>query len=107
MVLSVAVFSLIAGAVPGAWAGFRGLERSRGHTWLAAVVGVLAVVAVTFYTVAGASEELFSRVVILPLSLLIAIAGVGVLVGIPMFAGYLLAYRLMSHLFRKGGRGAL
>jgi hypothetical protein len=34
----------------------------------------------------------------LPLTLLIAIAVVGVLVGIPMYAGYLFAYRLVTHL---------
>ena len=101
--LSVAVLSLIAGAVPGAWIAFRRLERSRGHLWLAGMVGIVAVAAVTFYTVAGAPEELFSRVVMLPLTLLIAIAGVGVLVGIPMFAAYLFAYRLVTHLLRKGG----
>jgi hypothetical protein len=102
-VLSVAVLSLIAGAIPGAWVAFRRLERSRGHLLLAGVVGILAVAAVTFYTVAGASEELFSRVVMLPLTLLIAVAVVGVLVGIPMYAAYLFAYRLVTHLFRKGG----
>lgn len=98
VVLSVAVLSLLAGAVPGAWVGFRGLERSRGHAWLGAMVGIVAVVAVTFYTITGASEELFSRVVMLPLSLLIAVAAAAVLVGIPMYAGYLFAYRVVSHL---------
>ena len=98
VVLAIPIFSLIAGLAPGAWFGYRALERSRGHPWLAGAVGILAVVAVTFYTVAGGSEHLFSRVVMLPLSLIIAIAVVVVLVGIPMFAGYLLAYRLASKL---------
>ena len=100
-VLSVAAFSLIAGAVPGAWVAFRRLERSRGHLWLAGIVGIVAVAAVTFYTVTGAPEGLFSRVVMLPLTLLIAVAGVGVLVGIPMFAAYLFAYRLVTHLSNR------
>lgn len=55
-------------------------------------------VAVTFYTVAGGSEHLFPRMVMLPLSLVIAIAVVVVLVGIPMFAGYLFAHWLVSRL---------
>lgn len=97
-VLAVPIGSLLAGFVPGAWFGMRGHERSRGHPWLAGIVGILAVVVVTFYTVAGGSEHLFSRVVMLPLSVVIAIAGVVVLVGVPMFAGYLFAYRLASRL---------
>src|SRR5688572_31574762 len=98
IVLSVATLSLVAGVIPGAWVGYRRLERSRGHLWLAAIVGLVAVAAVTFYTVAGAADGLFSRVVMLPLTLLIAIAIAGVTVGIPMYAGYLFAYRLVTHL---------
>jgi len=101
VVFAVAVASIVAGALPGAWVGLRGHERSRGHLCLAAVVGVLAVAAVAFYTIAGASEELFSRVVMLPLSLLIAVAAVGVIVGIPMYASYLFAYRMTSYLSGK------
>jgi hypothetical protein len=93
-----AALSLVAGAIPGAWVGLRRLERSRGHLWLAAIVGLVSVAAVTFYTVAGAADNLFSRVVMLPLTLIIAIAIVGVTVGIPMYAGYLFAYRLVTHL---------
>jgi hypothetical protein len=101
VVLSAAISSLVAGAIPGAWIGLRGQHRSRGHLWLAAIIGVVAVVAVAFYTIAGAPEQLFPRVVMLPLTLLIAIAVVGVLVGIPMYAGYLIAYRVVTHLLRK------
>ena len=97
-VFAAAVLSLVAGIIPGAWVGYRGQERSRGHLWLAAIVGLLAVAAVTFYTVTGAPETLFSRVVMLPLTLLIAIAIVAVTVGIPMYAGYLFAYRFVTHL---------
>ena len=100
-VLAVAVASLIIGAIPGVWVGLRGQERARGHPWLAAIVGLVATVAVTFYTVAGATEEMFSRVVMLPLTLLIAIVAVGVVVGIPMYASYLFAYRVTSHLSGK------
>ena len=95
-VLAVPILSILAGSVPGAWFAWRGHERSRGHPWLAGIVGVLAVVVVTVYTVGGGSEQLFSRVVMLPLSLIIAIAAVVVLVGVPMFAGYLFAYRLTA-----------
>ena len=101
VVFAIAASSLILGAIPGAWVGFQGQERSRGHLWLAAMVGLVAVAAVTFYTLTGSREELFSRVVMLPLTLLIAIAAVGVIVGIPMYAGYLIAYRLVMHLQRK------
>ena len=98
VVLAVAVASFIVGAIPGVWVGLRGQDRTRGHPWLGAIVGLAATVAVTFYTVAGAREEMFSRVVMLPLTLLIAIVAVGVIVGIPMYASYLFAYRLTSHL---------
>lgn len=101
VLLTVAISSMAAGAIPGAWFGFRGQERSRGHLVLAAIIGLLAIAAVAFYTIAGASEELFSRVVMLPLSLLIAIAAVGVIVGIPMYASYLFAHRATSHLLGK------
>jgi hypothetical protein len=101
VVLAAAISSLVAGAIPGTWIGLRGRERSRGHLWLAVILGVVAVVAVGFYTIAGAPEQLFSRVVMLPLTLLIAIAVAGVLVGIPMYTGYLIAYRLVIHLSRK------
>ena len=97
-VFAAASVSLAIGAIPGAWVGYRGHERSRGHLWLGAIVGLVAVAAVTFYTVAGTSEALFSRVVMLPLTLIIAIAIAGVTVGIPMYAGYLFAYRLVTHL---------
>jgi hypothetical protein len=101
VVLAVAILSLVAGIVPGIWIGLRRLERSRGHLWFAGIVGLVAVAAVTLYTLTGAAEALFSRVVMLPLTLLIAIAVVGVLVGIPMYAGYLIAYRVVTHLLRK------
>jgi hypothetical protein len=104
VVLAVAVASMVAGALPGAWVGLRGLERSRGHLWLAAIVGILAIALVAFYTIGGVPEELFSRVVMLPLSLLIAVAAVGVIVGIPMYASYLFAYRMTSYLSGKSTR---
>ena len=103
MVLAVALASIVAGAIPGIWFGSRGQERSRGHLWLAAIVGIVATVAVWLYTIGGAAEELFARVVMLPLTLLIAIAAVGVIVGIPMYASYLFAHRVTSSLSGKGG----
>ena len=101
-ILSIPVLAVIVGALPGAWFGFRRHERARGHLWLAAIIGILGIAAVTFYTVGGATEELFSRVVMLPLTLLLAIGAVAVLIGIPMYAGYLVAYRIASYL--SGGK---
>ena len=96
----------IVGAIPGAWLALRRQERARGHIWLAGIVAILAIVAVTFSTVAGAKEEMFSRVVMLPLTLIIAIGGVALLVGVPMFVGYLVAYRITTYLSgRNGGVG--
>ena len=103
--LGVPALAPMVGAIPGAWLGFRRQERARGHILLAAIVALLAIVAVTFYTVAGAKEEMFSRVIMLPLTLLIAIGGAALIVGIPMYMGYLVAYRITAYLSGKGGVG--
>lgn len=106
-ILFVAVAGLIVGAAPGIWFGSRGQELSRGNPWLAGVVGIQAIVGVTMYTIGGGSGELFSRVVMLPFTLLIAIAGVALLIGFPMYAAYVLAHRLSTHLSNKRSRSAL
>ena len=105
VVLGIPVMAAIVGAIPGAWLGFRRQERARGHVLLAGIVAILAIVAVTFYTVAGAKEEMFSRVIMLPLTLLIAIGGAALIVGVPMFVGYLVAYRITTYLSGNGGVG--
>ena len=74
--------------------GSRGYNRERGHPWLAGIVAILAAFGVAMYTFGGSSKELFSRVITLPLTVLIAIAAAAVLVGIPMYASYLVGYRL-------------
>ena len=95
--------ALLLGAVPGIWAGARGYERSRGHPWIAAVVALVAFAGVALYTVGGPSEELFTRLVILPLTIVIAIAASAVLLGAPMYAGYVLAYRVARSMAKRDG----
>ncbi len=88
------LLGLLVGVVPGFWLGARGYERTKGHPWLVAIVAILAIAGLLMYTLNGPSEELFIRLVMLPLSLLIAIASVAVLIGIPMYASYLLGHRM-------------
>lgn len=96
--------ALLLGVIPGIWAGVRGYERSRGHAWIAAVVAIVALVGLYLYTVGGPSEELFTRLVILPLSLVIAVAVSAVLVGAPMYTGYFVAYRVARSIAGKAGQ---
>jgi hypothetical protein len=95
--------ALLLGVIPGLWAGSRGYPISRGKTWIAVVVALVAIAGLVLYTVGGPSEELFTRLVILPLSLVIAVAAAAVLIGVPMYAGYALAFRIgQSIAARKG-----
>lgn len=97
-------FALLLGAIPGIWAGFRGYERSRGNAWIAAVVAFVALAGLALYTFGGPSEELFTRLVILPFTLVVAVAASAVLLGAPMYAGYVLAYRAARIIAgRRGG----
>ena len=98
--------ALVLGAIPGAWAGWRGHERGSGRNWIIAVVALVALVGLFLYTIAGPSDQLFTRLVILPLSLVIAVAASAVLVGAPMYAGFVLAFRVaQSAAGRPGGGG--
>ena len=100
-------FALLLGAIPGAWAGARGYERNRGHAWIAAVVAIVALAGLALYTFGGPPEELFTRLVILPLTLVAAIAASAVLLGAPMYAGYVLAYRVSRSLAGKRGNNGV
>lgn len=102
-VVVIITFALLLGVIPGIWAGVRGYERSRGHVWLAAIVAAVAVVGLVLYTVGGPSEELFTRLVILPLTIVVAIAASAVLLGAPMYAGYAVAYRVARSIAGKAG----
>lgn len=92
--LLVAVLGLAIGIVPGLWFGARGQPRTAGHVVLTIIVALFAIGGLGLYTIGGPSEELFTRLVILPLSLPIALLAAAVLVGIPMYASYLLAHRI-------------
>lgn len=100
-------FALLLGAIPGVWAGARGYERERGNAWIAAVVAIVALAGLALYTFGGPPEELFTRLVILPFTLVAAIAASAVLLGAPMYAGYVLAYRVSRSLAGKGGNNGV
>jgi hypothetical protein len=101
IVLVLVFAGLLAGIVPGLWVGAAGKERNRGHPFLLALVGLGALAVTALYTVGGPPDQLFSRVVMLPLVLPIALVAVAVVMGIPMYATYLMAFRAASHLRRK------
>ena len=94
VVILAATAGLLAGGMTGLWVGASGLELASGRPVLIAVVGVFAVAGLVLYTVGGGSTDLFTRFATLPLTLLIAIASAAVLVGAPMYAGYLLGYKV-------------
>jgi hypothetical protein len=85
---------LVAGAICGLWVGARGLERATGHPALGGIIALFAIAGVAMYTFGGRPDELFTRFATLPLTLLIGIGSAAILVGVPMYAGYLLGYRL-------------
>ena len=94
IVLLGILVGLALGVVPGLWVGAHGYDRTKGHPLLAAIVAVFAIGGLLAYTVGGPSDETFTRLVILPLSLLVAIASAAILVGVPMYTSYLLAHRV-------------
>lgn len=93
-VLISAFAGLLLGTVPGFWFGARRQERAKGHWVLVASVAVIALGGLGMYTFGGPSNELFTRLVTLPLTLVIAVAAAAILVGVPMYAGYVLGHRL-------------
>jgi hypothetical protein len=101
-VILAITLALLIGVLPGVWIGACGYERDRGHPWLAAVVAVVAIAGVSLYTFGGGADELFTRIVILPLTIIIAIASSAVLIGMPMYAGYVVSYRVARSISKKG-----
>lgn len=102
-VVAIITFALLLGVIPGMWAGFRGYERSRGHNWIAVAVAIVALAGLALYTFGGPPGELFTRLVILPLTIVVAIAATAVLLGAPMYVGYVLAYRMARSIAEKAG----
>jgi TctA family transporter len=91
---------LLLGAVPGFWFGARQQERAKGHWVLGAMVAVFALGGLGMYTFGGPSSELFTRLVTLPLTLVIAVAAAAILIGVPMYAGYVSGHRLGAWVMR-------
>lgn len=95
VVILAATAGLLAGGMTGLWVGARGHELASGRPVLIAIVGVFAVAGLVMYTVGGGgSSDLFTRFATLPLTLLIAIGSAAILVGAPMYAGYMLGYKV-------------
>jgi hypothetical protein len=101
VVLLGVLLGLALGIVPGIWIGATGRERRKGHAWLAGIVAVIAAAGVSLYTFGDSSEQLFTRVVALPLTILIAFAAAATVAGIPMYASYLFSYRIASRFAAK------